>query len=210
MLWFHQILRPNESLKPFPLFPPVNPISCYKWLIRTTDFPSAIGRLLAVTGPWSPSFHKKAGSWAYDHFRPAWWCRNPKCMIPLLVGMMLQQPAVGMVFLKGDWYVVGDIRRTDHFVDSGNGYRLYDGFVHPRSLRSRGCLAGDQSQSGSYDQPEAETCIAQSRPQTRSKKKGLETNYFIKEQSDREIAKEEYHEIRHTGPSRRHVSQDQR
>ena len=62
---------------------------------------------------------------------------------------------------------MGDIRRTDHFVDSGNGYRLYDGFVYPRSLRSRGCLAGDQSQSGGYDQPEAETCIAQSWPKTR-------------------------------------------
>jgi hypothetical protein len=72
-----------------------------------------------------------------------------------------------MVNQKGESHVVDDIYRTDHFVDSGAGYRFYDGFVHPHSPRSRGCPAGGQSQSGGYDQPKAETCIAKSRLKTK-------------------------------------------
>ena len=44
---------------------------------------------------------------------------------------------------------------------------LYDGFVYPHSLRSCGFSACGQSQSGGYDQPEAETFIAKSQPKTR-------------------------------------------
>ena len=68
---------------------------------------------------------------------------------------------------KGGAHVVDDCRNTHHSMDAGAGDRLYNGFVYPRYLRSRGCPAVGQSQSGGYDQPETETFITQSRPKTR-------------------------------------------
>jgi hypothetical protein len=79
---------------------------------------------------------------------------------------------------KGESHVMDDSSSTDYFVDTGNGYRFYDRFVHTYPLRGRGCPAGDQSQSRGYDQRKTETCIAQSQPQARSKKKGLATDHF--------------------------------
>ena len=72
-----------------------------------------------------------------------------------------------MINQEGRSNVVDDCCGTGNFVAIGAGEWLYDGFVHPHSLRSRGCPAGGQSQSGGYDQPEAETFIAKSQPKTR-------------------------------------------
>ena len=47
----------------------------------------------------------------------------------------------------------------------GTGFTM-GSFIH-NSLRSRGCPAGGQSQSGGYDQPKTETCISKSRPKTK-------------------------------------------
>jgi hypothetical protein len=83
-----------------------------------------------------------------------------------------------MINKKGDSHVVDDGCPTVNFVDAVDRYQLYDGFIHPHPLRSRGCPAGGQSQSGGSDQPKAEKCIARPRRQTRSKRKGLATNHF--------------------------------
>ena len=72
-----------------------------------------------------------------------------------------------MINQEGGLNVVDNCCGTGNYVAVGVGEWLYDGFVHPHSLCSRGCAAGGQSQSGGYDQPEAEICIAQSWSKTR-------------------------------------------
>ena len=91
-------------------------------------------------------------------------------------GMVMQKPGTGMSDQRGGSHALDDCCCTDNAVAAGAGERAYGGFVHPRSLHRGGCPAGGQSQSGGYGQPEAQACIAKSRPKARSQTEARPVN----------------------------------